>query len=563
MPAVSFGAGFRTPHFDEITRAPRALDWFEVLSDGFIGVGGRRRAMLENLRADYPILLHGVSLSIAGSDPLDGEYMRGLRELCDRIEPISVSDHLCWTALGGHESHDLLPVALTLRVLDHVSTRVARVQDALGRRLLLENATVYVVFRGDELDESEFFSELCRRTGCGMLLDVNNLYVNAQNLGIDPHGYLGALPREIVGYMHLAGHAVLPDVRIDTHDAEVPLSVWELFDVAARRFPDAGVILERDDNLPPFAELRGEVELARARHARALAAGRAPSIDPPQRAARPRSVEPRAWSALQRELFERMVDKPGGFEHRADAGLTALFDDARPVAAARGVRVYSDAYAASLPRALAVNFPALARVVDPADFAALCGAYLRSHPPRGHDFRELGAKLAEFARTFRFARQYGIEQSALAELVALEQAQLEVQDEVDEAEPLVPAVLAALTAEQWEAARFHFARALRIVRTTHDVLPVVEAVARGEVPARPKQAHTAYLVFRSACQLHTQPISEREARLYTLLVGGASFAETCEAAHARDATELGELTLEVVRVLVAAAERGLLLRCEV
>ncbi len=553
MPLVRFGAGFRTPHFDEIARGPRTLDWFEVVSDNFLGVGGARRAMLDRLRADHPILLHGVSLSIAGSDPLDPEYLRGLRALCDRVAPEFVSDHLCWTALGGRNSHDLLPVALREPVLEHVCARVAHVQEALGRRLTLENATVYVAFRGDEMSEAEFFRELCRRSGCGMLLDVNNLYVNAQNLGIDPLRYLAELERESVDYMHLAGHAVLSDVRIDTHDADVPDPVWHLFEVAARSFPDAGVIVERDDNLPSFAELCAEVELARVRHGHALEIVDSDPYLAPPRTDRTSGAASASWHELQAEFWQQFVD-------RAGAGPEALVDARRPVTAARGMRVYSDAYATSLPRALAVNFPALARVVDPADWSALCAAYLRVHPPRGHDFRSLGTNLADFVRGFAFARDYGIDPSVLAELVALEQAQLEVQDEVDETDPIAPAALVSLSANQWQDARFVFVRALRIVRTSHDVLPVVEAVTRGETPERPKAEATSYLVSRSADRLHTHRISGRETELLSSLVAGRSFAESCEAAQSMDGSDLAEIALDAVRLLVSACERGLILR---
>ena len=260
-----FGVGFRTPHAGEIARAPGPVDWFEVLSDHYLGVGGTRRALLERLRAAHPVALHGVSLSIAGSEPLDRRYLDGLAVLAAWLEPVFVSDHLCWTALGGHESHDLLPVACTREVLEHVAARVAHVQDRLKRRLLLENASAYVAFRAREMEEADFLAELARRTGCGVLLDVNNLVVNAANLGVDPKRALEALPAEAVGYMHLAGHAVLPDVRIDTHDAEVPGAVWTLFEAAVQRFPAAGVILERDDNLPEYGQLVAESSSRRAR----------------------------------------------------------------------------------------------------------------------------------------------------------------------------------------------------------------------------------------------------------------------------------------------------------
>ena len=554
-----FGAGFRSAHFDEIIGTPRAVDWFEVVSDTLIGVGGTRRAMLDRLRADHPILLHGVGLGIAGSEALDAAYLRGLRELADSVEPEFVSDHLCWTGLGGRESHDLLPIAYTPEVLDHVASRVAEVQQRLGRRLLLENATAYVAFRGTQIDEGEFFAALCARTGCGMLLDVNNLVVNAHNLGSDPRRMLAAIPVSAVGYMHLAGHAVLAGVRIDTHDADVPAAVWELYEVATRRFPNAGVIIERDDQLPTFAALAVEVACARERQRSACADA---SLDiacsnATESVSHGAANDALSWRALQQRFFEQMIDKPAGFDHASDAELAALLDDARPVRAARGMRVYSDAYPASLRRALEVNFPALAHVVSASDFTGLAAAYLRRHPPRQKGFVSLGAALAAFIRTHGFANEYGVDRDVLAELVALEQAQIEVANEVDAADGLAPEALAAIEPEQWDAVRFAFAPALRIVAATHDVLPVVAAVERGEDPERPVAWRGAYLVCRAKGALRTEPIDIDEAAVLAALVAGRCFAEACDIVPSGDDAERAA---RGVRALLVAAARALVVR---
>lgn len=549
-----FGVGLRSEHAREIAATPRAVDWYELLSDNAIGVGGERRRLLERLRGDVPFALHGVSLAIAGSDPIETPYLRGLRELADRLEPAFVSDHLCWTGFGGHESHDLLPVAYTEEVLDHVAARVDAVQAFLGRRLFLENASAYVAFASDALAEADFFAALARRTGCGMLLDVNNLFVNAANLGVDPAAYLAAIPVEAVGYLHLAGHAVLADVRIDTHDAPVPDPVWSLYEAAVRRFPAAPAILERDDRIPPFAELVAEVGQARAHHDAALAT--APptpaAFAPPSR----RGTPPRDathWQTLQKDFFERLADKPAGFEHQ---GLDALLDDARPVRAARGMRVYSDAYGASLRRALATNFAALAHVLRADDFASLAAAYLREHPPRTNDAISLGAALAPFVRDFVFAASYGVSSTALADLVALEQAQLAVQLAPDEATAVTAADLAAIAPEQWDTARFSFARAFRLVRATHDVLPAVEAAARGEDPARPEPRDVAYLVHRAGVGVRTEPLADGDARVLEALASGNEFAAAC-GAGAVDGDDEAALVERGARVLVAACERGI------
>jgi hypothetical protein len=567
MQAPLFGVGFRTQHAGEIARAPGPVDWFEVLSDHYIGVGGTRRALLERLRTAHPVALHGVSLSIAGTEPFDREYLDGLAALSEWVEPLFVSDHLCWTALGGHQSHDLLPVARTREVLEHVAARVAHVQEQIGRRLLLENASAYVAFRAREMEEEDFLAELCRRTGCGVLLDVNNLVVNAANLGSDPKRALDVLPVDAVGYLHLAGHAVLEDVRIDTHDEAVPAAVWTLFEAAAQRFPQAGVILERDDNIPAYAQLLVEVEQARARHRTAMSScdaaapqarlGRARRELQAQRAASEASVGTSwanagtSWRDVQRQFFSRIVDQPLG---REQGDLDELLDESLPVRAARGLRVYSDAYAASLRQALATNFAALARVLSPADFDRLAAAYLRAHPPRGFDYLRLGAPFAEFVGGFDFAADYGVPRAVLAELAVLEQTQLEVQDAPDPEQSVTPAALAALVPEDWEQVRFAFAAAYRVVRATHDVAPVIEAVAAGKDPARPAAGDVAYLVSRAGDGVHTERLAAREAAVLEALLAGESLHKACGDDEA--AAEAA------ARRLVAASSSGLLTRME-
>jgi hypothetical protein len=352
---------------------------------------------------------------------------------------------------------------------------------------------------------------------------------------------------------------VLPDVRIDTHDAEVPGAVWTLFEAAAQRFPHAGVILERDDNLPEYAQLVSELEQARARHAAARSgpgalaapqAARSAARSEPTRGSASREaseVTGPGWHDLQREFFSRIVDQPLGHEQ---AGLAALLDESLPVRAARGLRVYSDAYTASLRRALATNFAALARVLAPADFDRLADAYLRAHPPRGFDYVRLGAGFAEFVAGFDFAADYGVPRSVLAELAALEQAQLEVQDAPEPERAVAPGELAALAPGDWERVRFRFAPAFRVLRATHDVAPAVEAAAAGRDPARPERGPVAYLVSRAGDGVRTERLAPREAAVLEALLAGESFREACGDGEA--AVEAG------ARRLVEAAAAGLL-----
>lgn len=270
---IGFGLGLRKEHFAELLAAPPAgIDWFEAISENFMVAGGKPLAVLEHVRRDFPLVLHGVSLSIGGIDPLSADYLGRLQALIERIEPAWVSDHLCWTGVDGVNLHDLLPLPYTQECLAHVAGRVRQVQDRLGRQLVLENPSTYLAAAGNEMSEWEFLAALAEETDCLLLLDVNNVYVSACNHGFDPLRYLAAIPPARVVQLHIAGHRDVDGFKIDTHDAPVCEAVWALHAQAARRFPAAATLLERDDAIPPLAELIAELDRARAIAARQEAA---------------------------------------------------------------------------------------------------------------------------------------------------------------------------------------------------------------------------------------------------------------------------------------------------
>lgn len=268
-----FGLGLRPEHYRDFAGGSPRVDWLEVLTENYMVPGGKPLDWLDRIRARYPMAMHGVSLSIAGTDPLDEEYLRALEGLVARIEPAWVSDHLCWTGVEGVNLHDLLPVPFTREALAHVAARVHQVQDRLRRPLMLENVSTYRRFEGDEMPEWEFVAALLRQTGCLLLLDVNNVYVNAVNHGFDARTFLDALPEDGVRQIHLAGHSDNGTHLIDTHDAPVCEAVWDLYEHAVRRFGSVPAMIERDDRIPPLAELTAELDIARERAARALATG--------------------------------------------------------------------------------------------------------------------------------------------------------------------------------------------------------------------------------------------------------------------------------------------------
>jgi len=260
---IGFGLGLRPEHYEEIAASPGRVGWFEALSENYMVPGGKPLHWLDSFRRDYPMALHGVSLSIGSIDPLDRRYLDDLKALVDRVQPLWVSDHLCFTGLRGLNMHDLLPLPYTEEALNHVAERVQRVQDRLGRRLVLENVSSYVTYASSQLSEWDFIAELSRRADCEILLDINNVYVSAFNHEFDAMAFLRGLPRARVRQFHLAGHTHKGSHIIDTHDSPIVPVVWALYAEAAQLFPGVPTMIERDADIPPYAELVAELDTAR------------------------------------------------------------------------------------------------------------------------------------------------------------------------------------------------------------------------------------------------------------------------------------------------------------
>lgn len=272
FPALGHGVGLRTRHYGAFLEAQPRVDFVEAITENFMGLGGRPRAVLEQTRRDRPVVLHGVSLGIGSVAPLDASYLKAWRALVDEVQPALVSDHLCWGRAHGRYSHDLWPLPYTEESLAHVVARVGQVQDALGRRLVLENVSSYLEYRHSELTEWDFLAEVARRADCGLLLDVNNVYVSSRNHGFDPRAYLDGIPIDRVAQYHLAGHQDRGHLVIDTHEGHVCDAVWALYGHAVRRFGDVSCLIEWDEGVPELEVLLAESEKARAVAAEALAA---------------------------------------------------------------------------------------------------------------------------------------------------------------------------------------------------------------------------------------------------------------------------------------------------
>lgn len=262
-PNLGFGLGLRTEHYKEILSTKPSIDWFEILTENYLVPGGKPHYYLEKICEQYPIVMHGVSMSIGSCDPIDKNYLQQLKLLADKIKPRWISDHLCWTGIQGKNMHDLLPLPYTEEAINHVVNRIQQIQEFLGRQILIENVSSYLTYHQSALSEWEFLKEISERADCLILLDINNIYVSAINHEFNSLDYIKAMPKDRVYQLHLAGHSDMGNYIIDTHDNDIIDPVWDLYANALIHLGPVSTMIERDDNIPPLDKLISELNHAR------------------------------------------------------------------------------------------------------------------------------------------------------------------------------------------------------------------------------------------------------------------------------------------------------------
>ena len=263
FPYLGFGLGLRAEHYEDILNLRPALDWLEIITENYLVAGGKPLHYLDRVREHYPMVMHGVSLSLGSSDALDQDYLQRVKQLADRVQPAWISDHLCWTGVNGINTHDLLPLPYIEESITQVVTHIKQVQDILDRHILIENVSSYLTYANSQMSEWEFLTAIAQEADCYILLDVNNIYVSACNHDFNAEDYLRGLPRERVVQIHLAGHTNYGDYIVDTHDAPIIQPVWDLYAQTLNYFGAVSTMIERDDNIPPLADLLTEVAHAR------------------------------------------------------------------------------------------------------------------------------------------------------------------------------------------------------------------------------------------------------------------------------------------------------------
>ena len=526
------GVGYRKEHYQTIESMDKiAVDWFEVVSENFLDVAGPPKKFLSNLVKRFPIAAHGVGLSVAGADPLNKDYLESLKKFVKNFDPFLVSDHLCWSQYQGKQTYDLLPILMNDEVLDYVCSRVAYVQDFLGRQLVLENPTVYLDMQARTYSEAEFLKRLCERTGCALLLDLNNLIVNHKNLGWEPEAYFDALDEGDVVQFHLAGHSSYSDIHIDTHVGGVPEEVWSLFTKAIEKWPQAIALIEWDTDIPDFSVLLAEADKAREiqkKVSKSQSQSSTYSLKMPpvstwlgQECPAPKVLRHQIeniWKSMRQEVATEAALENGNYRQAVTQPQRAL-------------SYYAQAYYMNHRDALRDSFPLLHHVLEDDGFDWLCENFLRSGAIEEISIANVGRGFADYIGSADL--DFAVDQAMLASIARIEWHQLELfwhdcQELSDN-----PAVLTAMPAQAWESLRFLPQQNIRLVESSYDVFAAFVDFEKGREVGLPEPQKQTILICRNAQK--TQRVLLENTQLWRLLDSGATFPILVEASDSVEA----------------------------
>lgn len=542
---IGFGMGLRSSHFSCFEHAlPAQIDWFEALSENYLFTYGRPRRILNLIASERPVVLHGVGLSIGGSDPLDNNYLNALGALAAQINPAWISDHLCWTGTEGRQLHDLMPVPYTQAALQHITDRIRQVQDRLGRPLILENPSSYYEYAHSTIPEAEFLAQLAEQADCGLLLDVNNVYVSCQNHGLDPDLYLRTLPADRIVQIHLAGYSEKPGYLLDTHGAAVYEPVWELYRQAIRHLGPVSTLIEWDTAIPELEVVTAEVDKARRiadeAEKHASSPPHATAVPPPSllhanKDTRASASPDEAGPPLS-ELY-RLIQR-ATLSAQGDESATPHIRQSGLLSPAERLSIYRDGYEVRMLEAVESEYPATGHLLGPDLLRALIRAYVAATPSRHVNLGRYVWPFADFLAAHTGLRA----QPHLPHTQAIEMAQFErmigMAYETPDAPTLTPERFAALPPEIFLTTRFTLQPSLALATFTHDPGPYHDAVRAGTPPAQPPTAETTHLlVLRHKDEIWRIKLEEGEYLLLHALQKGATPAEALDEAAKQCAVE--------------------------
>jgi uncharacterized protein (UPF0276 family) len=515
IPYLGFGLGLRIPHYAHIFEHWPSVDWFEIISENFMDTEGKPKRNLQRIRERYPVVMHGIALSIGTIDPLNSEYLKRLKRLADVVNPAWISDHLCWTGIAHTNTHDLLPVPYTEEALKHIVSRIKQVQDVLERPIALENPSTYLEFKASHIPEADFIAHMAEDSGCHLLLDVNNVYVSCYNHRLDPKTYIDALPLDKVIQIHLSGHSNMGTHIIDTHDDHVVDDVWALYRyVTHKAGRTINTMVEWDDNIPSFDVLYAE--LGKAKQAAHDAQNPLPL---PQLARQhlpytPNIVTPLA--EIQTHMQEAVL-RGADMNSKPDTWIR-IKEDFPPT---EQLAVYVNAYRIRLKNVTAEEYPVLKQYMGKDVFENLLEDFVDTVPSHHFNIGRYTAHLPDFLA------KYMAKDGFARELVILENALSHVAD-LPETIALEPAHLAGITAESLMQSVLHPRAALQLLAFTYPVNRYYMEVKEEQSPPAPTPENTFLAVFRHEDIVWRMDIDEQEYRLMQLLFMGMPIGEALE-----------------------------------
>ena len=520
FPDLGFGLGLRTAHYGHIFEHRPDLDWFEIISENFMDTDGRAKRNLARIREHYPIVMHGVALSIGTVDPLNSDYLDKLKKLMDFAQPAWISDHLCWTGIAHRNSHDLLPVPYTEEALKHIVSRIAQVQDVLGRPIALENPSTYLEFKTSHIPEAEFLAEMAQQSGCHLLLDVNNVYVSCYNHRQDAKAYIDALPMDKVAQIHLSGHSNRGTHIIDTHDDHVSDEVWALYRYAIHKAGRiVNTMVEWDDKIPAWDVLYEELGKARKAADEAHHYTPLPELAQPSLPYVANIVTPLVDSqtVMQDAIFKGRSADPGSW-----------IRDKKDFSAEDQLAVYINAYRARLREVTAEDYPVLKACLGDETFHTLIEDFVSDTASDYFNIGRYAAKLPDYLIRHKPANR------AAHEVAILENAVSQLTDP-QETVALAPGHLQGKTAEDLMQERLYPRTALRLFAFGYRVNEYYIAVKEEQPNAQPEPGNSFIAVFRHDDVVWRMPLAENEYRLLLKLFGGMPIGEALDTLQ----TELG------------------------
>jgi len=536
-PRLGCGAGLRPPHYPVITQEWPRIPWFEAISENYMDTGGRPLSILEEVRQHYPIALHGTALSIGSVDAVNVPYLTRLKNLIERIDPFIVSDHLCWSGVGGNVLHDLLPLPFTEEAIGHVAGHIQQVQEFLGRQILIENVSTYVTYRHSVVPEWEFLVEVARRSGCGILLDLNNIYVNSVNHHFDPYDYVRRIPKELVGQFHLGGHTDMGTFLFDTHSKAVIDPVWDLYREALKLMGPVSTLIEWDADIPSFDVLFGEVKKAQAIYDEFSDVQEVrSSASVLQEGSGEEGQKGASLPEIQQWMKAKIQPQAGGSAGRLSS---EPYCDPKGEEGKRRIAAYTGGYPTRFHESLSEVYETIRSLLGPERFLDLAYDYSVHYPSRDYNLNHVGRHLSEFLKTSALIKELPY----LSDLARLEWLISEAFHSFEKP-PVRPEEMASIPSEKWEDIRLTFQPSTSLVSSFWPIFQLWMD-RKGPLPGISKdhlKSPEHILVGRRGLQVRVEQLEPAQFRLMELLLTGESLGEACEVLAEGEGDDLPPVT---------------------